>query len=41
MTQTKIHLFTSIQGIALVVFYTEVNAWQFRVFSGGGAVFGE
>lgn len=41
MTQTKIHLITNMQGITLMVFYTEAKAWQFRVLSAGGAVFGE
>ena len=41
MAQTKIHLLASIRGLTLLVFYTEAHAWQFRVLSSVGAVFGE
>ncbi len=41
MTQTTIHLIAGIHGFTLLVFFTEVHCWQFRVISSGGAVFGE
>lgn len=41
MTKTKIHLIAGVQGVTLLVFYTEAHCWQFRVVSSGGAVFGE
>ena len=41
MTKTTIHLIAGIQGVTLVVFFTDANCWQFRVISSGGAVFGE
>lgn len=41
MTSTTIHLVAGIQGVILMVFYTESHCWQFRVISSGGAVFGE
>jgi hypothetical protein len=41
MTDTRIHLLTSIQGFILLVFYCDDGeVWQFRVIS-GSAVFGE
>jgi hypothetical protein len=41
MIQTRIDLLVSIQGIILLVFYSEEQqAWQFRIVS-GSAVFGE
>ncbi|MBN3905882.1 MAG: hypothetical protein HWQ35_04635 [Nostoc sp. NMS1] len=41
MTKTTVHLVVSINGSTLVVFYTDVHCWQFRVISPGGVVFGE
>lgn len=38
--QVKIHLLAGIQGLTLLVFYTE-DSWQFRVLTLDGAVFGE
>jgi hypothetical protein len=40
MTQTRIHLLTRIEGVTLLVFYTSAHAWQFRVLSPAGEVFG-
>lgn len=31
MTKTTIHLVTGIQGVTLVVFFTDASCWQFRV----------
>ncbi|MBD2300757.1 hypothetical protein BCD64_22290 [Nostoc sp. MBR 210] len=41
MTTTKIHLAVAIHQMILLVFYTEIDCWQFRLISPGGAVFGE
>ena len=41
MTQTTIYTVVGIQGVTLMVFYTESDCWQFRVISSGGGVFGE
>lgn len=41
MTKTIIHLVASIQGVTLIVFFTEAHCWQFRIISAGGVVFGE
>ncbi len=41
MTETIIHQVIGIQGVTLLVFYTNRHCWQFRVISSGGAVFGE
>ncbi|MDM9383848.1 hypothetical protein QUB80_24490 [Chlorogloeopsis sp. ULAP01] len=41
MTTATIHLVVGIEKFTLIVFYTEDDEWQFRVLSGGGAVFGE
>ncbi|ALF55340.1 hypothetical protein ACX27_24980 [Nostoc piscinale CENA21] len=41
MTTTKIHLVVGIHQMILLVFYTEIDCWQFRLISPGGAVFGE
>lgn len=41
MTKTIIHQVIGIHGFTLLVFYSEVHCWQFRVISSGGAVFGE
>jgi hypothetical protein len=38
--QVKIHLLAGIEGLTLLVFYTE-DCWQFRVLTLDGAVFGE
>ena len=36
MNNTTVHLV----GYTMVVFYTDVHCWQFRVISAGGAVNG-
>ncbi len=41
MLQTTIHQIVGLQGMTLLVFYTETHCWQFRIISSGGAVFGE
>ncbi|WP_341531972.1 hypothetical protein WKK05_40500 (plasmid) [Nostoc sp. UHCC 0302] len=41
MTTPKIHSLISINNSILVVFYTEMHCWQFRIISDNGAVFGE
>jgi hypothetical protein len=41
MTETTIHQIVGIQGVTLLVFFTEADCWQFRLISSGGAVFGE
>jgi hypothetical protein len=40
MNRATIHLLTRIKGITLLVFYTNAHAWQFRVLSATGEVFG-
>lgn len=41
VSKTTIHQIIGIQGITLLVFYSEAHCWQFRVISAGGTVFGE
>ena len=41
MTKTIVHQVIGLQGITLLVFFTEAHCWQFRVISSGGAVFRE
>ena len=40
MSKTIIHHVVGIDSTTLIVFYTEVHNWQFRLISFGGAVFG-
>lgn len=40
MSKTVVHHVIGIDGVTLMVFYTEANYWQFRLISPGGAVFG-
>lgn len=40
MNQTTIHLVPGTQGVTLMVFFTEVDCWQFRLISSRGAVVG-
>lgn len=40
MTETRIHLLTSIHGFILLVFYSDQEQWQFRIIS-GSVIFGE
>lgn len=37
----QVHLVVAIENIILLVFYTETDAWQFRLISPGGEVFGQ
>jgi hypothetical protein len=41
MTETTIHQIVGIQGVTLLVFFTEALCLQFRLISSGGAVFGD
>lgn len=41
MRKTTVHQVIGIDGSTLIVFYTQVHCWQFRLVSAGGAVFGE
>jgi hypothetical protein len=42
MSVTTLHAVVSVQNLTLAVFYTdEAEAWQFRILSAGGIVFGE
>ncbi|AFZ56856.1 hypothetical protein H6G54_02835 [Anabaena cylindrica FACHB-243] len=38
---TKVHLVSIIENVTLLVFYTELDCWQFRLISAGGSVFGQ
>ena len=40
MSQIRIHLLTSINGLVLLVYYYDARAWQLGIIS-GSAVFGE
>lgn len=41
MSKTTIHQVVGIDGITLIVFYTEAHCWQFRLIGTGEAIFGE
>ncbi|NJO65146.1 MAG: hypothetical protein HC836_45670 [Richelia sp. RM2_1_2] len=41
MIKTVIHAVLGINNCTLLVFYTNVRCWQYRIISSGGSVFGE
>ncbi|BDA72478.1 hypothetical protein CAL7716_066440 [Calothrix sp. PCC 7716] len=41
MSKTTIETVTNINGYTLMVFYTPMHSWQFRILSREGAVYGE
>ncbi len=42
MSVTTLHAVIGVQSLTLAVFYTDdAEAWQFRILSAGGTVFGE
>ncbi|NEO33248.1 MAG: hypothetical protein F6K36_23040 [Symploca sp. SIO3C6] len=40
MASEKIHLVTQINGKTLIVFWTALRCWQFRIINADGEVFG-